>query len=289
MAARGKILVTGATGNVGHHIVSQLRARGTDFRVLTRDPASAALPDGVEAVGGDLASPQALEPALEGVDTVFLLWPFPSADGVEALIDTIARHARRVVYFSAMGAPGEPEPETPGVWGRIERAIRDAGLEWTFLRVGGLAVNTLGWADDIRRYGAVRWSYGGAGRSLVHERDVADVAVLALTEEGHTGSTYNLTGPEVLTQAEQARTIGEAIGSPVRWEELSREETRQRFLAHVGDPGFAEQALDTWAAMVDNPEPVTADVAEVTGRPARTFREWAVDHAEDFLPAAATV
>lgn len=289
MTAQGKILVTGATGNVGHNIVSQLHAWGTDFRVLTRDPANAAVPHGVEAVGGDLASPETLEPALEGVDTVFLLWPFPSADGVPAIIDTIARHARRVVYFSAMGAPGEPEPETPGVWGRIERAIRSSGLEWTFLRVGGLAVNTLGWADDIRRYGAVRWSYGAAGRSLIHERDVADVAVLALTEEGHTGSTYNLTGPEVLTQAEQARTIGDAIGSPVRWEELSREETRQRFLAHVGDPGFAEQALDTWAAMVDNPEPVTTDVADVTGRPARTFREWAVDHAEDFRPAAAAV
>ncbi|WP_317846044.1 Rossmann-fold NAD(P)-binding domain-containing protein [Nocardiopsis quinghaiensis] len=191
---------------------------------------------------------------------------------------------RRIVYVSAAAVSDEVGSEDNGVWGRIEREIADSGLEWTFLRVGGLATNTLGWADQVRLDGTVRWTHGAAGRSLVHERDVADVAVRTLTEDGHVGAKYVLTGPEVVTQAEQVRLIGEAVGRPARWEEVPREVTRDRFLAQIGDPAFAEAALDAWGEMVENPEPVSTAVEEVTGQPARTFREWAADHAHDFRP-----
>ncbi|OOC57045.1 MULTISPECIES: NAD(P)H-binding protein [Nocardiopsis] len=283
MKTRGKILVTGATGNIGRHVVSGLRTAGADVRALVRTPSAARLPEGVEVVGGDLSAPEKLDHALEGVDTLFLLWPLVTADGAPALIQAASRHARRIVYVSA-AVSDEAGSEDNGVWGRIEREIAASGLEWTFLRVGGLAANTLGWADQIRLDGTVRWTYGAAGRSLVHERDVADVAVLALTEDGHVGAKYVLTGPEVLTQAEQVRLIGEALGRPVRWEEVPREVTRDGFLAQIGDPAFAEAALDAWGGMVENPEPVSTAVEEVTGHPARTFREWAADHAHDFRP-----
>ena len=132
------------------------------------------------------------------------------------------------------------------------------------------------WADQIRESGVVRWPYGQAARSLIHERDIADVAVRALTEEGHADARYVLTGPETLTQAEQAHTIGEAIGRPVRWEELSREDAEREI------DGLPDTALDTWASFVETPEVVTTTVEEVTGAPARTFAQWARYHAEDF-------
>nr|WP_216853660.1 NAD(P)H-binding protein [Phytoactinopolyspora halotolerans] len=229
---------------------------------------------------GDLTQPDALDAALDGVDAVFLLWPLFTTEAAPAAVGAIARHARRVVYLSAMSGNGDERPD--GFWGEIEELIERSGVEWTFLRGGGFATNLLGWADQIRTDGVVRWPYGGAGRSLIHEADIADVAVRALLDDGHTGRTYSLTGPEVVTQAEQVRIIGEAIGREVRWEELPPDGARKQLLAEWGDEGYVDTALRAWADMVDNPEPVTDTVEQVTGRPARTFRQWAIDHADDF-------
>ncbi len=279
MTEQSKVLVTGATGKVGGQVVSQLLDADAAVRALVRNPDSAVLPDGVEVVRGDLFEPDTLEAALEGVGPVFLLWPSFTADGAAPVVDAIAKRARRVVYLSAFAAGDDERAE--GVWGDVERLIEQTGLEWTFVRSGGFAGNTLMWADQVRE-GVVRWPYGEAARSLIHERDIAAVAVRALTEDGHAGAKYPLTGPEVVSQAGQVRLIGEAIGHPVRWEELSREQAREELLAAWGDVSFVDHALDSWAAMVRSPEPVTTTVEEVTGRPASTFRQWAIDHADDF-------
>jgi uncharacterized protein YbjT (DUF2867 family) len=282
MTGQGVILVTGATGNVGRHVVSQLRNMGANVRALVRDPDAADLPEGVEVVRGDLTDTDSLDRALNGVTSVFLLWPFPTAEAAPATVDVIAKHARRVVYFSAMAVRDDREPKDNGVWGQLEHLVGRSGPEWTFLRVGGLAANTLGWADQIRTEGVVRWPYGEAARSLIHERDIAAVAVRALTEDGHVGAKYVLTGPEALTQAEQVRLIGEAIGRPVRWQELKPEQARRQLLAAWGNADFVDGALGYWSTLVDEPEPVTHTVRQVTGTPAHTFREWARDHVDDF-------
>ncbi|WP_129667658.1 NAD(P)H-binding protein [Phytoactinopolyspora endophytica] len=282
MSQSGTILVTGATGNVGRHVVAELLDAGTDVRVMTRNPDTARFPAGVEVVRGDMTEPDTLGTAFEGVDAVFLLWPHFSADGAPAVVDAIAKHARRIVYLSAMAGGDGARPD--GFWGEVEVLIERSGLEWTFIRAGGFATNLLGWAEAIRTDGVVRWPYGEAGRSLIHEADIAAVSVKALLEDRHVGAAYALTGPEVVTQAEQVRIIGEAIGREVRWEELSPEEARMQLLAEWGDEGYVEMALSAWANMVDNPEPVTYTVEEVTGTPARTFRQWAIDHAAAFRP-----
>lgn len=278
------IVVTGATGTVGRQVVAQLRERDRPVRAVTRDPASAKLPDGVQVVRGDLADPASLEPHLAGADSVFLLWPFTSpelAAGQGARIaGLLARHTARVVYLSAQAAAGRPD----SFWAVMERLVEDSGVPWTFLRPTGFATNTLMWADQVRGQGVVRWPYGAAARSLIHERDIAAVAVRALTEDGHAGRRYLLTGPQAVTQADQVRIIGEVTGRAVRWEELPPEEARRQLLAAWGDPGFVDSALATWAGLVTQPEPVTRTVEEVTGRPARTFRQWAADHASDFRP-----
>jgi uncharacterized protein YbjT (DUF2867 family) len=278
------ILVTGATGTVGRQVVTQLSELGAAVRAVTRDPRSAGLPADVEAVRADLADPASLEPRLAGVDSAFLVWPF-SAPGLAAgpgarLVEVLARHVSRIVYLSAEAAARRPE----SFWATMERLIEASGAQWTFLRPTGFAANTLMWADQIRGHGVVRWPYGAAARSLIHERDIAAVAVAALTDERHAGQKYLLTGPEVITQAGQAGVIGDVIGAAVRWEELAPEEARQQLLAAWGDPGFVDSALAAWAGLVTHPEPVTATVREITGVPARTFRQWAADHISDFRP-----
>ncbi|MFI6321399.1 NAD(P)H-binding protein [Nonomuraea sp. NPDC050556] len=267
------ILVTGATGNVGRHTVAQLAELGVPARALVRNPA-AQLP--VPTVVGDLTDPSTLPAALDGVSTVFLIWPGFAASTAAEVISVIERHASRIVYLSA-----NVTPETKIFHNDVERLIRASGLSWTFLRPGGFASNTLGWAEQIRE-GVVRWPYGKAARSLIHEADIASVATHVLTTEGHEGQSYVLSGPEVLSQADQVRIIGEAVGRTVTWDDLPPAVAREELVAAWGDEGFVDGALAAWAAMVDVPEPVVDTVERLTGKPARTFHQWAEDHAEDF-------
>jgi uncharacterized protein YbjT (DUF2867 family) len=274
------ILVTGATGTVGRQTVSQLLGAGAPIRALTRHPDAARLPGGVDVVGGDLSDPDTLAPALEDVEAVFLVWPFTTAEGAPVVLDAVARATRRLVYLSAAGGQ---RPDPVGLFhADMERLIEESKLEWTFLRPSGFATNTLMWAGQIREDGVVRWPYGAAARSLIHESDIAAVAVRALTGEGHGGAKHVLTGPELLTQADQVRTIGDVIGSPARWEDVPPDAVRDGLAAAFGDPSFADHALDAWARFVQEPELVTSTVERITGTPARTFREWASDHADDF-------
>ncbi len=276
------ILVTGATGKVGRQLVAHLNERGESVRAVVRDPRSASLPEGVEVVSADLADPASLMGHLEGVTSVFLLWPFTTLDAAAALappvVDAIARQVPRIVYLSAQAAA-----EQPGSWwAAVEHLVEASGASWTILRPTGFAGNTLMWADQIRSGDVVRWVYGEAARSLIDERDIAAVAGRALTDDGHAGATYVLSGPEAVTQAEQVHTIGAAIGRRLRWEELSRHAAREQLAEAFGDPGFADSALDAWAGFVSRPEPVTRTVQELTGTPAHTFSEWAKNHAEAF-------
>lgn len=205
--------------------------------------------------------------------------------GRNAVVEAVERHARRIVYLSSSGVrDGVDERPDPinGFHAEIERLIEGSELRWTFLRAGGLAVNALAWAERIRAEGVVREPFGDAARSPVHERDVAAVAVYALTGDGHGGKKYVLTGPETLTSAEQARIIGEAVGRPVRFEEAPAEETRAAWISEGLPPEAVDGILAAHAEMVEKPEPVTHTVEEVTGTPARTFREWAANHTDDF-------
>ena len=264
------VFVVGATGKVGRHVVSGLRERGVGVQALVRDPGTAGLPAGVELVRGDLSDPSRLDP---DADAVFLVWPFLHDDGAADAVGALARRAAHVVYLSAEAVQRRPD----GVWGRIERLVEDSGVEWTFLRPTGFAANTLMWAPQIRDSGRVRWPYGDAARSLIHEADIAEVAVSVLTEDGHGGGRYVLSGPEPITQIDQVGAIGDAIGRPLAWEELPREDAERELAGRV-----PETALDTWAGFVDEPETVTPTVGELTGHAARTFASWARDHAADF-------
>jgi uncharacterized protein YbjT (DUF2867 family) len=274
------IVVTGGTGRVGQQVVAQLRERNLEVRVVSRHPGQPQA--GVQTAAADLADPASLEAALRGADALFLLWPFTSAELTATLAPQVAnlaaRHVTRIVYLSA-----QPAAERPGsFWALAERAIEDSGAAWTFLRPVGFASNTLMWADQIRTGDVVRWPFGAAARSLIDERDIAAVAVKALTQDGHAGSRYLLSGPAVLTQAEQLAAIGRALGRDLTWEELPRAQAQQALAAAWGDPGFAASALDTWERFVTHPEVVTSTVRDLTGVPAHTFADWAAANAGAF-------
>jgi uncharacterized protein YbjT (DUF2867 family) len=285
-SARNPILVTGATGNVGRNVVSMLSARGAHVRALTRNPDAAGLPDSVEVVRGDLSDLPTLDTSLEGVDSVFLMVRAFSIQ-IVPIVELIKKRARRIVFLSSAAIQDELPVQTNPIGKghlEIEEAIQESGLEWTFLRPGAFAANALmWWAPQLRAGDVVRWPYGAAAWAPIHERDIAAVAVRALTEEGHAGKKYSLTGGELLTQVEQLQTIGEAISRTLRYEELPPDAARQQMSAFV-PPFVVDRLLDLWAGMVQNPAPAKRTVEEVTGAPPSTFRQWALDHARDFRP-----
>ena len=280
-----RILVTGATGNIGREVVAQLRADKFTVRALSRDPTSATLPDGVDVVPGDLTAPDTLDRALDNVDVVFLVWGAP----LDTAADTIRRMAPRVgriVFLSAPIRTAHPFFQQPNalraIHAGVEACIEQSGVGWTFLRPGPFALNCLNWwAPQIRKGDVVRWFYGAAQTAAVHEQDIAAVAVRALCDERHERGDYVLTGPESLTQREQLAMIGESIGRNLVFDEVSPDTARREVLA-TWPPRVADMLLTAYAAAVDRPALVTSAIEDVTGTPARTFRQWASDHASEF-------
>jgi uncharacterized protein YbjT (DUF2867 family) len=256
-------------------------------RALTRRPDAAGLPAAVEVVAGDLTAPESLDAALHGVAAVFLVWTAPPATA-PAVVDRLASHSRRVVFLSSPHQTPHPFFQQPNpmavLHAGIERLIASAGLASTIVRPGMFASNArFWWADQIRAGDVVRWPYGAAETAPVDERDVAAVAARALYEPGHAGGDYVLTGPESISQAEQVRIIGEALGLRIRFQELSPEEFRRETAGRW--PGaVVDMLLAAWGATIGRPAFVTSTVAEIIGSPARTFRQWAGDHVEAFRP-----
>ncbi|MFI5910061.1 SDR family oxidoreductase [Dactylosporangium sp. NPDC051541] len=272
------ILVTGATGNIGRHVVARLAAAGPAVRSMTRRPA------GGGDVRGDFTRPETWAAALDGVRSVYL-FPFAGPDFVAA---AVRAGVRRFVVHSAAAAGFAAGTGGDGVLGRhlaeerdahrgLELAVEASGAEWTHVRPGLLAAGALRWADGIRRERVVREPYPAAGYPVVHEADVADVAAAALLSAAHVGAAYTITGPAKVTQAEQAAAIGAAIGAPVRFEALdpATADTPDWVLALLAD------AVDGAGTL-----PPTDTYERLMGRPPRTFAQWAADHAADFRGAA---
>lgn len=285
----GRILVIGATGTVGRQVVSQLMDVGVPVRALVRNPDAAGFPPQAEVVPGDLGLPESIDRCLEGIDTVFLVWVAPHSTAA-AVLERIARRARRIVYLSAPLKTAHPlfqQPNPSRALGeQMERLIETSRLEWTFLRPGMFAANALHWwAPQIRAGEVVRWPYLAVPTAPIDERDIARVAVRALCEGGHVGAEYVLTGPQSLSQFEQIETIGRAIGRSLRIEEISPDQARRELLTLMPPP-VVDMLLNAWAAAAGQPAFITSSVQEITGTPARTFLDWAIDHAAEFQAPA---
>jgi uncharacterized protein YbjT (DUF2867 family) len=279
------ILVTAATAPVGRSIVEQLVATGRPVRALTRVPEQAGLPAEAEVVAGDLGDPDSLRSAMEGVSAVFLLAVVP---GFAPSFIAAAKDAgvRRIVFQSS-GSVDDEAPEQPHAVAafhhEIEQALRDSGLEWTFLRLELSASNALQWAFDVpaqvKAGDVVRGPYAQAADAPIHPADFAAVAVEALTDDSHAGRTYRITGPQSVTHAEQIELLGEALGRPLRYEELSVDAAREA----MGPYAPADVLLADWALHLDTPAPVNDTIEKITGRPGLSYLQWARDFRAEFV------
>jgi len=281
------VLVTGATGRIGRAVIDLLLDANVPVRALThRSEAAAEFPADVEVVTGDLTVPESLDEGLRGVGAVFLVWTAAPATA-PAVVERLATSPRHVVFLSAPHKTPHPFFQQPNpmaaLYAEIERLITTSVLEWTIIRPGMLASNALlWWAPAIRADGVVRWPYGAAETAPIDDRDVAAVAALTLYQDGHGGGDYVLTGPESLRQAEQVRIIGDVIGRPVSFEELSPEEFR-RETEGSWPPPVVDMLLAAWGAATGMPAYMTSTVFDLTGSEPRSFRQWVADHATAFM------
>jgi uncharacterized protein YbjT (DUF2867 family) len=266
-------LVTGATGNTGRHVVTELVRRGEHVRALTRDPAAWAgrFPAGVELVTGTHTAPDRLDGALDGVSRLHITVTAGLAEvGPELVRRAVAAGVRRITVLW-------------GGWvGPVEQAVADSGAEWTRLEAQEFMSNTLTWAESIRAEGVVREPYDHPS-ALVHEADIAAVAAVALLDDGHAGRAYNLTGPESLTPRERIAILSRAIHRDIAFEAITHEQAVGRLMATGVSRADAEYVVGWYATPSDSATTVDDTVERVTGRPARTFGQWVDEHAERFL------
>ena len=271
------ILVTGATGQVGRHLVSRLLEYGHAVRALTRKPASAGLPKEVQLVAGDLTDITSLEAAFEGINAVHLI-TFGGDDGEDLTDGTKIVHLAELAGIDRATVLGGWSPTT------IEKALADSSISWTVLQPAEFMGNALELAPEVRASRTVSMP-AGYPSAVVHEADIADVAAAALTTEGHAGRTYRLTGPEALTPAERTGLLAEAMGEPVRFVQLSEDAERERLRSYGYDEDYVEFGVQLATSPPGNAGTVLRTVEEVTGRPARTFAQWAHQNAAQFRSA----
>lgn len=268
-------LVAGATGTVGRQVVEQLLLKGVRVRALTRNPAGAEFPEGVEVVRGDLTEPDSLRDAFEGVRGVHLITfggelfaELETGPEIVALAEKAG--VRRVTVLHGGG-------ETP-----LENAVRGSILDWTVVMPVEFMANALEWAESIRSTDEVREPFVDRLSAMVHEADIGAVAATALTEDGHAGQEYLITGPEVLTLRDKTEAIAAARGRAVRLVERTEAEAREQWQAQGLPDDTIAFLIDVYRDTPPEGRTPTDVVERVTGRPARTFGAWAREHAGEF-------
>lgn len=272
------VLVVGASGAVGGAVVEGLVGQGVEVRAASRSPERLQLPSQVSAVAADLRDPDSFRAPLDGVERLFL---YADIDEPEELAATIAESGVRHVVLlssSAVTFPGAETDFNGARFLRVERAIAGSGLEYTFLRPGGFASNAARWSWGIQRDGLVPLPHPDAVQVPVHEQDIADIAVAALTGDALLGLTPVLTGPERLTLRQQVAIIADVVGRPVQVLEQTEAEASAMLSKHV-PAVWVEQIIADWRKAVGTTPAVSDEYQEITGRSPRTFRHWVVDHA----------
>jgi uncharacterized protein YbjT (DUF2867 family) len=280
------ILMTGATGNVGRPLTAELDARGVAFRALVRDPALAGkLPERAEPVLADLDEPDTLPPAFAGVDKLFLLTPGIGLAHTRHAV-AAARNAgvRHIVHLSSIYVLGDPLPAM-GRWHHDrENLIRTCGIPATFLRPGGFMTNALDWAGTIRDGNFVLDPTGPGRHAPIDPADIAAVAALALTCDGHGGAEYVLTGQETFTVTDQVSVLGAVLGRDidVRPVTTPAQAVSARF-PHGAPPALADAIIEGFTLMRADTVGVRTDtVRRLLGRAPGTFADWCARNAHRF-------
>jgi len=275
------ICVTGASGTVGREVIAQLQAAKAPFRATysSKQGAEAARSRGIEAVVGDYARPETLHAAFRGCDRVFLLGPNTlDQTELESNVVKAAQHVgvRHVVKQSVMGAERE-DSSLARVHRPVEKSIEASGLGWTFLRPNSFMQNVVTFmAPTIKAEGVFYSATDQAKISHVDVRDIADVAVKALTEPGHEGRVYTLSGPEALSYDDLAAELSRALGRTIRHVSLSPAELKAAMLAEGMPEGLVDRMLDLERYFREGRASFVADdIQRITQHEARRFVHYA--------------
>ena len=272
------ILVTGARGNVGRRVLQRLYAAGHSLRASGRNPAELDVPEGVETVALDLNDPETFVAALAGVSKVLL---YAEPDGIVKFLDEAEKAGvEQVVLLSSntVGLPGADQDPLAHHHLVVEEAVVASGLSYTILRPGAFMSNAFGWSYSLQAGDTIDQVFPEAQVAPVHEDDIADVAVIALTEKKIQDEIVDLTGPESLTFRRELEIVGEVLGRKLVINALTREEGEAQ-MSNFVPPPVLTSLLNQWEAAVGVVADTSATAERITGKPARTFRQWVEEHA----------
>lgn len=278
-------LITGSTGNIGRGVVEQLNKEGHDVRALVRSASRAdLLPDGIDIAVGDLDDADSVAAALNGVDSVFLLHAGQGTAQTQIMIDAArSGGVKRIVLLSSIGARLRPLPTIGETLAAREDLLVESGLDATYLRPNGLMSNALWWGDEIRENNRVVDPTGPGRQPVVDPDDIARVAALVLTEDGHVGHGYILNGPEALTAREQVEILSDVLGRTIEFVDVTPEQVAQDSIAN-GTPRPAAEALQNLNELfrANRAGVIADDIENLTGVAPRTFRDWCESHVDEF-------
>jgi uncharacterized protein YbjT (DUF2867 family) len=278
------ILVTGATGNVGRELVRALAERGEPVRAVARNPDGASILAAVDVVAADLAAPETFAPALAGIRKVFLLGGLASPGLLQIVRDAGVEHVALLTSRCVVG--GRPDNAITRMWLDAEAAVRDAEIPWTVLRPSGFHSNALRWLPQLEHDDVVRAPWPDVPIASIDPADIAAVAATVLTDTGHEGAAYALSGPEALTPGRQVAALAGVLGRPLRYQALSDDEARAQMAADTPAP-FIEAFFRFFSDGEYDDSVVVGSVMAITGHQPRTFEQWAQEHAREFAGSAA--
>jgi uncharacterized protein YbjT (DUF2867 family) len=272
--------VTGATGNAGGAVARALVSEGHPVRALVLEGHDSGLPHGVEGIVGDLNRPETFAHGLAAARGIFLLSGY---QGIEQLLAE-ARRAKveRVVLLSSSAAPGGDLTNAVARYHILsERAVREAGLAWTFLQPNSLMSNTLRWRPQLRERDVIHDAFGDVAVAMIDPADLAAVAVKALATSDLEGQSLRLSGPDAIYPADRARILGEALGRDLRFEPWSNDQAREEMSASM-PADYVEAFFSFFVDGTVDETTVLPTVREVVGREPRSFEQWVAANVESF-------
>lgn len=279
------VLVTGSRGRIGSGLAGLLHDRGLAVRAASGRPEELDLPPDVQTVRCVLSDPETFPAALTGIESVFL-YAEPSCIA-EFIAEARAAGVKHIALLSSSAVLDPDAADNPiaashlAVERALESAASDGSFEVTYLQPGAFATNALSWSREVRSTGTVTLPHPQSYTDPLHETDLAEAALAVLTEPSLRGSAYLLTGPESLTFTEQIAILARAAEREITVTAIPPAEWKDSVSGFIPAP-FADALLDYWSSHVGSPVPVTRTVEELTGHPARTFADWARDHADSF-------
>jgi len=279
------ILITGAGGTVGGEVVNQLKGGGKPFRAAfhSQPKADTARAKGIDAVVIDYEKPETLDAAFQGIERLFLLSSSNTAQELAAVEAAKRAGVKHIVKLSVIGAGGESYSFAK-VHRPVEKAIEASGIAWTHLRPNGFMDNMHNYmAGTIKSQNAFYSSVGDAKISHIDVRDIAAVAVKALTESGHESQVYELTGPEALSYAEMASTLATATGRDIQYVAIGDADIKAALVGQGAPEAYADAFVDLQRFYRGGTAAqVSGDVRKVTGKDPIPFDRYARDHASAF-------